>query len=122
MNFRDRYTARHHLYATSPKGETLTDQSQADECDLKIIVKRFMPGTMVPGGKSPQFGVDMTGIPRDLAEAIHAVRNMEKIRGKLPTEFQELAVEDLLSLTPEGIMEIIKKAAPEPPKPEEKKE
>jgi len=113
--FRELYKIRSKGLATKPKGETLTDQSQRNDCDLNVIVKKHMPGTVVAGGnKQPIYGADLSDIPTDLAGAIHTLRNMENLRGQLPTEFRELAVADLLELTPQQINEIIAKAQPAP--------
>lgn len=118
--FRERYDERRKRLATRTKGETLTDQSQAADCDINIIVRKHMPGTPVPGSpRQPIYGADLTKIPRDLASAIASVRHMETLRGQLPKEFKDLAIDDLLAYTPDQIHEILQKSQPAT---EEKKE
>jgi len=117
--FRQQYNERRAHYATKPKGESKTDQSQRNDCDLNIIVRKHMPGTVVAGGNAPPiYGADLSNIPRDLADAIHTIRNLDTLRGRLPQQFKDLAIDDLLELTPDAIHKILTPAETPPTKKE----
>ncbi|WNK13643.1 MAG: internal scaffolding protein [Microvirus sp.] len=122
MTRTEKYRERGRRLATRTTKPTLTDQSQAHDTSIKVIVARFLPGTAVPGApKRPIYGADMTGVPRDLAEMIAQLRSIEKLHADLPEQFRELSVQDLLELTPQAIADRIQPPAITPAKEEEKK-
>lgn len=85
------------------EGETLTDQSQARETDINVIVSRYGITNQMPGtGAQPIYG-DFTQLPKDLREFIDLGRSIEDRRAELPPELREMPIEELLALTPEQL-------------------
>lgn len=104
---------------------TLTDQSQARETDINVIVGRFLRTGQAPGGQPPIYG-DFTHLDGDLRDMIERARTLHKERAKLPKELQKLPIEELLALPPDKLADILKPPAPTPANtpanpPEEKK-
>lgn len=114
--------ARARTVTTKP---SLTDQSQARETDINVIVGRFLKTGTAPGGKPPIYG-DFTQLDGDLREMIERARTLHKERAKLPKELQNLPIEELLALSPDKLKDILTPPAPSPAdkpadKPEETK-
>jgi len=103
-------------YETMP---SLTDQSQADDTDINLIMKRAEAGQMVRGAAGePQYG-DFSEVPQDLKTAIEKARQVKEIRAKLPPALREIPIEELLTYSREELKAIVD---PEPkPKIEEEK-
>jgi len=94
---------------------TKTDQSGAADTDINVIVKRYgVYGTVPAGKKQPQFGVDMSEIPTDLADVIEAARMLEIYRGELPPALRAINIDDLITMTPDAIASILNPPAPKP--------
>lgn len=104
---------------TVNKGPTKTDQSQARETDINVIVGRYGIGGTVPGpGQAPMTG-DFTELPQDLRGFIEKGRELDKLRAQLPKELAGKSTEELLALTAEQLTTILTPPAP-PPATEEK--
>jgi len=97
---------------------TMTDQSQAAETDLNIIMKQFLKTGTVPGASGEPMYEDFTELPNDLRGMIELSRTMREQRRNLPEQIRHLPVEDLLGLTPDKWNAIMKPA--EQPKEETK--
>lgn len=95
-----------------------TDQSQAADTDINVIVKRYgvygtAPGTM----KQPLFA-DFSQIG-DLRQMIEQTRDISRLRRSMPKQLAEMPLEDLLALNEEQLKNIL---APPGAPPSEKKE
>lgn len=100
---------------------SMTDQSGAEDTDINVIVKRYgVYGTVPSGTKQPQFGQDTSDWPTDLAQAMEVARSLHTLRQNLPEPLQNMPDDELMSLTPEQIVNIIK--PPEKPAEEPAKE
>lgn len=104
---------------------SLTDQSQAAETDINVIVGRFLRTGQAPGGKQPMYG-DFSELDGDLRSMIERARTLHRERYKLPKELQDKPIEELLALTTTQLHAILTPPAPSPAdkpadKPEEKK-
>lgn len=100
--------ARADLLASVNCDPSETDQSGADETDINVIVKRYgVYGTIPQGKKEAQFGMDYSEIPNDLRDMIESARMLEIYRGELPEALRALNVDDLLSMTPQAINDIL---------------
>lgn len=113
------YYAQNKLRArTFNKGiPTRTDQSQAKDCDLNIILKKFSVSGRVTGtGRQPLYG-DFTRLPPDLRSMIDTARDLENQRRRLPKALRDIPIEKLMSLTPDEVKAIL-----EPPPKEPKEE
>lgn len=93
---------------------SLTDQSQAKDTDINVIVKRYGVHGTAPGiNGEPLYG-DFTNIPTDLRTMIETSRELENYRRKLPKQLAELPIEELIALTPEKLTSILTPPAPTP--------
>jgi len=114
-----RYKERARRLASVNNQPTRTDQSGAEDSDINVIVKRYgVYGTIPQGKKQPQFGQDLSEIPTDLAEVIESARMLEIYRGQLPDALKALNIEDLITMTPEAIADILKPPVKQPAKEE----
>lgn len=99
---------------------TQTEQSDANETDLNIILKRYaQSGTVQSHGKDPMY-MDWTQYPEDLRGFLEAKRDMEKARLELPKELRDIPTEELIYMTPEAINAKLPKPKPAtevPPQP-----
>lgn len=107
------------------KGPSLTDQSQAKDTDLNIIVRQ-LAATGVVRGKAgePLPFTDYTNGPADLREHLEAVKNLKDLRGELPKELQQLTLEQIVTLDNKQLAQYYHHAKQQtdqqtPPKPPE---
>jgi len=92
---------------------TLTDQSQAHDTDVNVIIKKYTVTGTVPGApNAPQY-LDTTQFPQDLREVLEGGRAIKHYRQALPEQLRRMPIEQLLALTPEEITKLVK---PEEPK------
>lgn len=94
---------------------SLTDQSQAPNTDINIIVTQFMRTGQAPQGKTPIYG-DFTQLPEDLRGFIEMGRSINTLRSALPEQLREIPPAELFRMTNE---EITAKLTP-PNKPADK--
>lgn len=111
---------RKHLGRTTNTQPTLTDQSQAAETDLNLIIRKFGITGAIPGtAREPMYG-DFTDLPTDLRGFLETSRELNRHKNNLPAELRDIPTEELLYMTPE---QLAAKLKPEPPKePTEPKE
>ncbi|QXP08238.1 MAG: internal scaffolding protein [Arizlama microvirus] len=99
---------------------TMTDQSQAKDTDLNVIMKKYAVTGRVPGAPGQPIYGDFTNLPTDLRGMIEEARSIKERRKSLPPQLRDKPMEELLALTPEQLTTIL--TPPEQPaKPEEKK-
>lgn len=84
-----------------------TDQSQANETDLNIIVGRMLSTGTVPGRGGEPLYVDWTQLPRDLRGMIEMGRSLVTRQGQLPPQLQHIPIDQLLTLTNQQIADIL---------------
>jgi len=93
---------------------TETEQSEAHETDLNIILTRYaQSGTIQSHGKPPMFE-DWTQYPEDLRGFIEAKHDLERARLALPPELRDIPTDELLYMTPEAINARLPKPKPAP--------
>lgn len=118
----DRYLANKKaavFYNTEP---TMTDQSQARETDINVIVKTFArTGQAVGTSQPPAPPADYTVLPEDFRGFIEMARSVAKHRAALPQELQHFSTDELVRLTPDEIRKILTPPAPTPAPTEEPK-
>lgn len=97
---------------------TMTDQSQAAQTDINVIVTQFLRTGQAPGQQTPVYG-DFTEFPTDLKTMFDLARSVKDQMQTLPKELQGVPLATLVNMTNEQINAILAKPAP---KPEDKKE
>lgn len=113
------YQRNKELSKTRDRTPTLTDQSQARETNINIIVGRMLKTGQVPGAPKQPLYLDTSEMPETLAEAYEQIKALQSQRAKLPEQLRGMPIEQLLSLTPEQLNSILKPPAKpaEPPQP-----
>lgn len=102
---------------TTNNEPTQTDQSEARETDLNVILTRYaQSGTVQSHGKEPMY-MDWTEMPEDLQGYLHARAQLEERRLELPPQLRDIPTEELLYMTPEAITARLTPATP-PAQPE----
>lgn len=96
---------------------SLTEQSLAKETDINVIIGRFAVSGMVPSAPKPMLSGDFSEIPTDLRGLINMGNSMRRLRASLPEQLRDMALDELLALTPDKLREILtpKPPATEPP-------
>lgn len=107
MSFYKRNKARAVFINTEP---SKTDQGQANDTDINVIVKRYGITGTAPGASHEPMYEDFTQIPGDLRDMIEQTRSIAKLRRTLPAPLRELPVDELLALKPEQINDMLKPA------------
>lgn len=97
---------------TWPDPVSQTDQSQARETDINVIVAKMGITGTVPGNAQEPMYADWTQFPVDLREYIETARTMESLMEKLPEQLKGKRVEELLAMTPQAMVELLKPATP----------
>lgn len=98
---------------------SLTDQSQARETDINVIVGRYgISGQLPQGGSQPMYG-DFSRLPTELRDFIEMGRTLDQRRAELPAELRDLPTDELLALTPEQLTNKLTPPA-DPPAPNPK--
>jgi len=94
-----------------------TDQSQAAETDLNVIINNFMKHGEVQGAAGQPIYGDFTELPNNLRDFIELGRSIQEHTANLPPQLKNIPTAELLALPVERINEILN-----PPKQEEPKE
>lgn len=111
---RAQYLERRARTRTHTKTETLTDQSEARNTDINVVIGYMLKTGQPPGEAKPIYG-DFTQLPDDLRGFIDTARSMARHRNKLPEKLRNMSVKELTALTPQQIKDIL--APPVPPAP-----
>lgn len=93
---------------------SMTDQSQARDTDINVIVKRYAQTGTAPGAATDPMFEDFSELPTDLRSMIEQTRGVVELRRRLPPRLAEMPVAQLLSLTEQQLTEILKPAEPTP--------
>lgn len=87
---------------------TKTDQAGADATNINIIVGQQLTTGYAPGAPKPPMYEDFTQFPEDLREALEKSREVRRIRDRLPPQLKERTIEELVTLTPNDLTNILK--------------
>jgi len=105
VNYYKRNKAKAVFINTEP---TKTDQSQAHDTDVNVIVRKFVvTGTVQGNAATPMYG-DFTNLPRDLRSLLDESRSINRYRSQLPQQLKEMPIEQLLALTEQELANILK--------------
>lgn len=86
---------------------TMTEQSQARDTDINVIVGRFLKTGTAPGAPAePMYG-DFSQYPDNFREMIELADTLNSRRAQLPDALKNMALEELLALTPEALTNIL---------------
>lgn len=103
---------------TTNNKPTLTDQSQATDTNVNVILKKYgITGKTTGTTAQPEY-LDHSLMPQDLREAFEMARQARGLRNKLPEALRDKTLEELTALTPEELKTILEPPAP-PPAPKE---
>jgi len=102
---------------TENNDPTLTDQSQAANTDINIIVTQFLRTGQTPSD-TPAIFADFTQLPEDLRGFIEMGRSIDSLVTQLPEALRGIPVRDLIGMTNEQINAKLKP----PEEPASKKE
>lgn len=76
---------------------------------------------MVPGAhNAPMMGMDFTNLPTDFRGFIETARTLNQLRDKLPAQFRDMDLAELMALTPTDIQTKLQPPAKPPAKEEPK--
>lgn len=102
-----RYLARKEAAKYRSSKPTMTDQSQAADTDVNIIMGKFgIGGTVTVTGKQPIYG-DFTDLPNNLADMIRMARRSAELRQTLPNQLREMPDKKLFALTKDELTNIL---------------
>lgn len=108
--------------ATVTSRPSKTDQSQARETDINVIVRRYGIHAQAPGSsREPMYG-DFSGLPTDLRGFIEMAQELDVHRDRLPPSLRDVPIEELISMTPDQLTAILTPPAPPPAPTEEPKQ
>jgi hypothetical protein len=102
MNY-ERYIANKLKAVHNNTEPTETDQSQARDTDINVIIGRFGIGHMAKGNGKVEMYEDFTDLPRDLRGYIEQARGLDTLRERLPEQLKTHKLDELLQLTPQQI-------------------
>ncbi len=85
MRFRTAYSPQLHVRSV-PEGESKTVQSEAQDADINVIVKRFGLTGQLPTNLRPPSYEDYGDVVFDFRSAMDAINNAEKTFMALPAE------------------------------------
>lgn len=107
---------------TTNSGKSLADQSQADDTNINVILRKYGATGVAMGVAGPPQYLDHTQLPEDLREAYDQIRNVGRLRDSLPDALRNKPLEELNALTLEQLNAILHPpAAPPAPPPGEGK-
>lgn len=109
-NKRKLYMERRERLRTRSTMETATDQSEASNTDINVVIGYMLKTGQPPGDAKPMYG-DFTELPTDLRGFIEMARSMNRHRNRLPEKLRNMSVADLTALTREQLGEILKPPA-----------
>lgn len=99
---------------TSNDGKSLADQSQADDTNINVILRKYGVTGVAQGVAGPPQYLDHTQLPEDLREAYEQIRSVGRLRDSLPDQLRAKPLEELNALTLEQLNTILHPPAPTP--------
>lgn len=101
------YYNRARALATRDDTPTMTDQSQANDTDINVIVKRYGVHGQVPGTNAQPTYEDLVNFPDNLRDLIDTARGINDHLDKLPPQLKTLSFGELMALTNEQLTHIL---------------
>jgi len=101
-----RYKANKADAVTFNTEPTMTDQSQAAQTDINIIVTQFLRTGQGPMGKTPIYA-DFSELPHDLRGFIEMGRSIQEHQEQLPEQLKGIPLADLVRMTNQQINAIL---------------
>lgn len=93
---------------------TRTDQSQAADTNINVILTKYGVTGVARGTTNSPEWLDHTQLPQDLREAFDMARRATEARASLPEQLRKKSIEELVALTPEDLRTILTPPAPTP--------
>lgn len=98
-----RYKANKQDAVTFNREPTMTDQSQAENTDINVIVNQFLKTGQVQQGATPIYA-DFSELPDDLRGFIEVGRSIGRLEGELPEQLRGIPVHELVTMTNEQLL------------------
>lgn len=125
MNFRTIYThdrAESALYATQNTEESMTQQDDAKDCDINLIMKRYTKTGQLPNILGTPLGGDFTNTA-DYREMVEQIQQANELFQEIPAEIRGRFLNDPAKFiefasNPENLDELRKLGLANPPAPE----
>lgn len=102
---------------TTNSGNSLTDQSQANDTNINVILQKYGVTGVARGTTNAPEWLDHTELPKDLREAFDMAKRANEMKNKLPEQLRKRPIEELLNLTPEEVNAILNPPVPTPAAP-----
>lgn len=99
---------------------SLTDQSQAHECDMNVIVTKFLRNGTLPQRQGTPITEDLSQLPTDFREMLELTRQISKLHQDLPPQLAGIPIDQLRTLTTAQLTAILTPPAAPPAKEEPK--
>jgi len=99
---------------TTNDGKSLADQSQADDTNINVILKKYGVTGVATGRSGPPQYIDHSTQPKDLREAYEQVREVHALREALPEPLRHKTIDELDNLTMEQLNTILHPPATPP--------
>lgn len=101
--------------------KSLTDQSQADDTNINVILRKYgVTGVAQGVAGHPQY-LDHSELPKDLREAFDMARKATSLRATLPEGLRDKPIEQLSKLTMDELNAILHPPAKPPATPQDDK-
>jgi len=102
---------------TKNDGKSLTDQSQANDTDINVIVKKYGVNAATRGTNAEPEYIDHTQRPKDLREAFEMAHRAQELKNDLPASLRNKTMEELTALTADQLNAILNPPATPPATP-----
>jgi len=93
---------------------SLTDQSQADDTNINVILTKYGVTGVARGTTNSPEWLDHSELPRDLREAFDMAKRATEMKQQLPEKLRNRPLEELMRLTPKEVETILAPPAPTP--------
>jgi len=100
-------------------GPNITDQSQAQDTDINVILKKYGVTGVARGTTNAPEYLDHTELPQDLRQALDMAHRAQDLQKSLPPQLRDKTLEELTRLTHTEIQTILTPPAAPPDKPKD---
>lgn len=99
---------------------TMTDQSQAEDTNVNVIMKKYRITGVVPGAAKAPIFADFTELPTSLQQLMEEAQRLPEHLNNLPDQLKGMPLDELVNLTGADLQAILRPKAPTPTQQENK--